>query len=110
MTYRVEILPSAQRELAVLSSKEQKRINERIGRLVELPRPPGVTVLQGKKDTYYRARVGDYPHHLPDQRQGAGGTGGQDRPPPRGLPLIRSSMVVKIVVVSVVVRVWEAEI
>jgi mRNA interferase RelE/StbE len=56
----VEILPSAQRELASLPSSEQKRINERIGRLATVPRPPGITVLQGKKDTYYRLRVGDY--------------------------------------------------
>ena len=60
MTYRVEILPSAHRELAVLSAKEQKRINECIARLAEIPRPSGVTVLQGKKETYYRVRVGDY--------------------------------------------------
>ena len=60
MTYRVEILPSAQRELAALPSREQKRVNERIRRLADIPRPPGITVLQGQKDIYYRLRVGDY--------------------------------------------------
>jgi type I restriction enzyme M protein len=54
LTYRVEILPSAQRELAALSPREQKRINERIRRLADTPRPLGITVLQGQKVTYYR--------------------------------------------------------
>jgi len=60
LTYRIEILPSAQRELAVLPLREQKRVNERIRRLADTPRPPGITVLQGQKDAYYRLRVGDY--------------------------------------------------
>ena len=60
MTYRLAILPSAQRELAAIPSKEQKRINERILRLADTPRPRGITVLQGQKDTYYRLRVGNY--------------------------------------------------
>ena len=60
MTYRVEILPSAQRELAAIPLREQKRINERIRRQADTPRPSGITVLQGQKDTYYRLRVGDY--------------------------------------------------
>ncbi len=60
MTYRIDILPSAQRELAALPLRDRKRIDERIRALANTPRPVGITALQGKKGTYYRLRVGNH--------------------------------------------------
>lgn len=60
MTYRVDILPSAQRELAALPLRDRKRIDERIRALSSTPRPPGIKALQGQKGTYYRLRIGNH--------------------------------------------------
>jgi len=57
--YTVEVLPSAQRELAALPKDVQRRIANRIDALREDPRPPGTRQLQGE-DRLYRLRVGDY--------------------------------------------------
>lgn len=57
--YRVEITPSAQRELSKLAKTVQKRIDERIQALAKNPRPPGSKKLEGEGD-FYRIRVGDF--------------------------------------------------
>ena len=57
--YRVEITPSAQRELSKLPKNVQKRVDERIQALAENPRPPGSKKLEGE-DGFHRIRVGDY--------------------------------------------------
>ena len=59
MSYAVEFLPSAQRELAALPKDIQRRIANRIDALREDPRPPGSKQLQGA-ERFYRLRVGDY--------------------------------------------------
>lgn len=59
MSYTVEFLPSAQRELATLPKDVQRRIANRIDALREDPRPPGSMQLQGV-ERLYRLRVGDY--------------------------------------------------
>ncbi|HEV2054512.1 MAG TPA: type II toxin-antitoxin system RelE/ParE family toxin [Methylomirabilota bacterium] len=59
MSYTVEFLPSAQRELAALPKDVHRRIANRIDALREDPRPPGVKQLQGV-ERLYRHRVGDY--------------------------------------------------
>jgi mRNA interferase RelE/StbE len=60
VTYRVDLVPSAQRELVDIPLRDRKRIDERILALASNPRPSGVKALQGQKGTYYRLRVGDY--------------------------------------------------
>jgi len=57
--YRVEIAPSAQRELSKLPRNVQKRIDERIRALAENPRPAGSRKLE-EEEGFYRIRVGDY--------------------------------------------------
>ena len=59
MSYTVEFLPSAQRELTALPKDVQRRIASRIDALREDPRPSGARQLQGE-DHLYRLRVGDY--------------------------------------------------
>jgi mRNA interferase RelE/StbE len=59
VSYTVEFLPSAQRELAALPKDVQRRIANRIDPLREDPRPAGTRQLQGE-DRFYRLRVGDY--------------------------------------------------
>ena len=59
MRYRIEILPSAKKELAALQSKDRKRIDKNILSLGDDPRPYGVKALKGGKNLY-RLRVGDY--------------------------------------------------
>ena len=57
--YGIQILPSAERELAALDSPIQRRIAARIDALADTPRPSGAKKLQGEKGTW-RVRVGDY--------------------------------------------------
>ncbi len=59
MTYRVVILPSAQKELARLPAKVRRRADERIRALAENPRPPGCKKLKGEVDLY-RVALGGY--------------------------------------------------
>jgi len=59
MSYRVEVLPRARRQLRKLSQDVQKRIRKAIGGLSEEPRPPGVSKLRGYNDRW-RVRVGQY--------------------------------------------------
>ena len=57
--YSVNVLPSAQREMARLPVKEWKQIARRIDALAENPRFVGSQKLQGSKDRY-RASCGNY--------------------------------------------------
>ena len=59
MTYTVELLPSARRELAALPKDVQRRLANRIDGLREVPRPSASRQLQGE-DRLYRLRVGEY--------------------------------------------------
>jgi mRNA interferase RelE/StbE len=70
LTYRVEILPSAIKELGQLPIKERKRIDKRIQSLAVDPRPPGVVAMQGSRKGLLRLRVGNYRviYSVEDQR------------------------------------------
>jgi mRNA interferase RelE/StbE len=57
--YSIQILPSAERDLAALDKPLRQRIAARIDALADNPRPSGVKKLQGSADTW-RFRVGDY--------------------------------------------------
>lgn len=59
MAYRIEILPSAQRQLAKIDRVVRKRCGRAIDRLAAQPRPPGVTKLTDE-ESLWRIRVGDY--------------------------------------------------
>ena len=59
MIYRIEILPSAQKEIASLSGKLRRRIDGSIAALAENPRPTGCVAIKGYK-SLYRIRVDDY--------------------------------------------------
>ena len=59
MKYRIKILPTAIKELALLPMKIQKRFASRIESLSENPFPVNSKLLKGSEDTY-RTRVGDY--------------------------------------------------
>ena len=58
MTYRLSILPRAQRELERLHSGIYERIRDAIRALGEEPRPSGCRKLSGRAG--WRIRVGDY--------------------------------------------------
>ncbi len=57
MTYRVELVASAEREPWALDRVTRRRVAEAIDGLGDVPRPPGVRALRGVKDLY-RVRVG----------------------------------------------------
>ena len=59
MAYAVQILPSAQRQLAKLDPPLRKRIAAAIDGLADNPRPSGGKKLQGAGNVW-RIRVGDY--------------------------------------------------
>ena len=59
-TYRIEILPTAQKELASLPKAIRIRIGKKIDSLQTNPTPQGVKLLKGKDREAYRVRVGDY--------------------------------------------------
>lgn len=59
MTYRLEILPTAKRELASLPLKDRKRVDERILAITSNPRPHQAIALRGHKGVF-RLRVGSY--------------------------------------------------
>lgn len=59
MAYRVEIKQSAQKEIAALPRRDQRRVVAAIEGLAEEPRPSGVRKLSGEDDRY-RIRVGEY--------------------------------------------------
>ena len=57
--YRLEITPSAKKDLESLPKKTRQRVLEAVHKLAVTPRPRGCKKLQGTKDSY-RIRVGDY--------------------------------------------------
>jgi len=59
MSYQVEFAPKAVKQFKKLPRKEQKRIQEKIDSLTDLPRPEGVVKLTDE-DNLYRVRVGNY--------------------------------------------------
>ena len=59
MAYRIEILPSAERELAELPKKARAQVARRIGSLADNPRPRGSKQLRAA-DGLHRIRSGDY--------------------------------------------------
>lgn len=59
MTYTIEVLPTAEEQLAKLPKDAQRQITKKIDALRENPRPPGVKLLH-TKERLYRLRVGDY--------------------------------------------------
>ena len=60
MTYRIELAPTAKRDLKKFSpGAVLKRIRDAIDDLANEPRPDGVAKLQGADDLW-RIRVGDY--------------------------------------------------
>lgn len=58
MTYSVEILPSAQKELGKINRQDQTRIIESIKLLSDNPRPAGCKKLAGRPA--WRIRIGSY--------------------------------------------------
>ena len=57
--YSLEIKQSAQRELDLLDESVFSRIDRKILRLADNPRPPGCKKLRGYKDQW-RIRIGDW--------------------------------------------------
>ena len=58
-TYRIEILPTAVRQMRKLPTNKAKRIDAAILELTLNPRPQGAKKLRGQSDRY-RIRIGDY--------------------------------------------------
>lgn len=58
MTYAVDILRRAQRQLARIDRQDHERIITAIGALAETPRPPGCRKLSGR--SAWRIRIGRY--------------------------------------------------
>jgi mRNA interferase RelE/StbE len=58
--YRIEIFPTARKELESLPKAARVRIGRKIDSLAENPEPPGVKLLKRKGRDVYRVRVGDY--------------------------------------------------
>ncbi|MBN3881032.1 MULTISPECIES: type II toxin-antitoxin system RelE family toxin [unclassified Nostoc] len=59
MSYKVEILRGALKQLKKIPSELQERIQIKIDDLATEPRPNGVKKLKGKENAY-RIRIGDY--------------------------------------------------
>ena len=57
--YRIELRPSAVRELEKLDNRERQRVGRKISELAHNPRPSGAKKLQGEGG-WWRVRVGDY--------------------------------------------------
>ncbi len=58
MTYSVEILRSAQKQLSKIDRQDQPRIITAIKSLADNPRPPGCKKLSGR--SAWRLRIGSY--------------------------------------------------
>jgi mRNA interferase RelE/StbE len=58
LTFAIEILPAARRELEALDTAVRRRIDRKILLLAANPRPSGSKMLQGHD--LIRVRVGDY--------------------------------------------------
>ena len=59
MSYEIQILPKATRQLKSLSIEVRQEVSRTIQSLANEPRPIGVKKLSGEKDIY-RVRVGNY--------------------------------------------------
>ncbi|MBI4330633.1 MAG: type II toxin-antitoxin system RelE/ParE family toxin [Chloroflexi bacterium] len=59
MSYQVQIVPSAEKEMNKLPEEAHARISSKILSLENQPRPVGVKKLSGGKEEY-RLRIGDY--------------------------------------------------
>lgn len=59
MTYRIEFVKQAAKQLKSLPTEEQQKIKIKIDALANNPRPDGVVKLAGE-DALYRIRVGNY--------------------------------------------------
>lgn len=59
MSYHIEWLRSAVRELNALPAQHAVRVGEAVGRLAEEPRPAGCKKLKGHQDLW-RIRIGNY--------------------------------------------------
>ncbi len=59
MSYEIQILPKATRQLKGLSIEVRQEVSRIIQLLAHEPRPIGVKKLSGEKDIY-RVRVGNY--------------------------------------------------
>jgi mRNA interferase RelE/StbE len=57
-SYRLQIKPSAVKEIEALPKKDRRRVIARIRALATDPRPPGCEKLSG--DDFYRVRQGNY--------------------------------------------------
>jgi mRNA interferase RelE/StbE len=57
-SYRLQIKPSAAKELEAAPLKDRQRLIAKIRRLVEEPRPPGCEKLS--REAKFRLRQGDY--------------------------------------------------
>jgi len=60
MSYSVELLPAARRQLRKLPSKAQRQIRDLITTLADDPRMHGIKALQGDLKGFYRVRSGNY--------------------------------------------------
>ena len=60
MKYTLQILPSASTAIAALPQKLRVRIDERIRRLADEPRPSGFKKLKGTDTALYRVRQGNH--------------------------------------------------
>ncbi|WP_300591883.1 type II toxin-antitoxin system RelE/ParE family toxin [Microbacterium sp.] len=58
MTYRIEVLPAAVREIRKLPPEAKRRVQAVIELLSENPRPPAATKLTARPE--WRVRTGDY--------------------------------------------------
>ncbi|MGP6203690.1 type II toxin-antitoxin system RelE family toxin [Microbacterium sp. F2] len=58
MTYRIEVLPAAVREIRKLPPEAKRRVQAVIVLLSENPRPPAATTLTARPE--WRVRTGDY--------------------------------------------------
>jgi mRNA interferase RelE/StbE len=59
LTYRIELIPKAERDFKSLDGSVRQRIKQRIDSLAENPFPSGIKKIEGE-DELYRLRVGDY--------------------------------------------------
>ena len=59
-TWKVDLLPSARRELLALRNPTQDRIRTAIRSLADDPAPPDSIPMRGKGTGLYRLRVGSY--------------------------------------------------
>lgn len=67
MTYKVKVSEAAAKTIRKLPQNEIKRIEQKINKLAENPRPIGVEKLSGREHIY-RIRSGDYRiiYHIQD--------------------------------------------